>query len=213
MIIKKYFLLSFLAFSTFIFAQPSLESLLESYLGYKKLRFDINIQFQITENKEISAEVSYIDNRYLIFTFKKPSLFEDIYYCYDFFESVFYTNVHEEVDEYGQISILTATIPDLLSSFLPFFDPENFDVVATEVGEYEIQQYIPKTRNFLRLLNIDFTKFNIYYFKPYENIKVLEKLEILNSQENKKVIIEIKEIAPLPNEEADIELKKVLLSS
>jgi len=90
---------------------------------------------------------------------------------------------------------------------------ENFDVVVTEDGVYEIQQYLPKTRNFLRLLNIDFTKFNIYYFKPYENIKVLEKLEILNSQENKKVIIEIKEIAPLPDEEADIELKKVLFSS
>jgi len=56
------------------------------------------------------------------------------------------------------------------------------------------------------------TKFNIYYFKPFENIKILEKLEILNSQENKKIIINIKEIRPLSDEEADAELKKVLLS-
>lgn len=92
MIIKKYFLLSFLAFSTFIFAQPSLESLLESYLGYKKLRFDINIQFQITENKEISAEVSYIDNRYLIFTFKNH-LYLKIFIIVTIFSSQFFTQM------------------------------------------------------------------------------------------------------------------------
>jgi len=213
MINKKYLLFSLLVFSTYIFAQPSVQGLLESYSGYKKLKFVIDIQFQITNSKEIAGRLSYIDNRYIIFTFEKPSLFKDIYYCYDLFDTVFYTNVRDEVDEYDQISIRTASIPDLLSSFLPFFNMENFDVVVTEDGVYEIQQYLPKTRNFLRLLNIDFTKFNIYYFKPYENIKVLEKLEILNSQENKKVIIEIKEIAPLPDEEADIELKKVLFSS
>ncbi|KUK83538.1 MULTISPECIES: hypothetical protein [Petrotoga] len=212
MTIKKYLLFSFLAFSTFIYAQPNLESLLESYLGYKKLKFEVDIQFQITESKEISAELRYIDNRYLIFSFEKPSLFKDIYYCYDFFESVFYTNIREEVDEYDQISIRTATIPDLISSFLPFFNPENFDVIVIEEGVYEIQEYLPKTRNFLKLVNIDFTKFNIYYFKPFENIKILEKLEILNSQENKKIIINIKEIRPLSDEEADAELKKVLLS-
>jgi len=213
MINKKYLLFSLLVFSTFMFAQPSLEGLLESYLGYKKLKFDIDIQFQITDSKEISGKLSYIDNRYIIFTFEKPSLFKDIYYCYDFFESVFFTNVRDEVDEYDQISILTASIPDLLSSFLPFFNPKNFDVVVTEDGAYEIQQYIPKTRNFLKLLNIDFTKFNIYYFKPFENIKILKKLEILNSEENKRIIIEIKEIKPLPDEEAEAELNKILKPS
>jgi len=191
MINKKYLLFSLLVFSTYIFAQPSVQGLLESYSGYKKLKFVIDIQFQITNSKEIAGRLSYIDNRYIIFTFEKPSLFKDIYYCYDLFDTVFYTNVRDEVDEYDQISIRTASIPDLLSSFLPFFNMENFDVVVTEDGVYEIQQYLPKTRNFLRLLNIDFTKFNIYYFKPYENIKILEKLEILNSEENKRIIIEI----------------------
>ncbi|PNR95150.1 hypothetical protein [Petrotoga olearia] len=210
MINKKYLLFYLLAFSTLIFAKPSVEGLLESYLGYKKLKFDINIQFQITESKEISTKLSYIDNRYIIFTFEKPSLFKDIYYCYDLFEAVFYTNVREEIDEYDQITIRTATIPDLLLSFLPFFNPENFDVMVIEEGIYEIQKYLPKTRNFLKLLNIDFTKFNIYYFKPFENIKILEKLEILNSQENKKIIIDIKEIRPLSDEEADDELNKML---
>ncbi|MDY6895326.1 MAG: hypothetical protein SVO01_07935 [Thermotogota bacterium] len=210
MINKKYLLFSLLVFSTFTFAQPSLRGLLESYLGYKKLKIDIDIQFQITNSKEIAGRLSYIDNRYIIFTFEQPSLFKDIYYCYDFFDTVFYTNVRDEVDEYDQISIRTASIPDLLSSFLPFFNMENFDVVVTEDGVYEIEQYLPKTRNFLRLLNIDFTKFNIYYFKPYENIKILEKLEILNSQENKRIIIEIKEIKPLPDEEAEEELNKIL---
>jgi len=213
MINKKYLLFSLLVFSSFIFAQPNLEGILESYLGYKKLKFDIDIQFQITDIKEISAQLSYIDNRYIIFTFEKPSLFKNIYYCYDLFDTVFYTNVRDEVDKYNQISVRTATIPELLSSFLPFFKPENFDVVVTEEGVYEIQQYIPKTRNFLKLLNIDFTKFNIYYFKPYENIKILEKLEILNSEENKKIIIDIKEITPLSDEEGDATLNKILKSS
>ncbi|MDN5346198.1 hypothetical protein [Petrotoga sp. DB-2] len=213
MINKKYLLFSLLVFSTYIFAQPSVQGLLESYSGYKKLKFVIDIQFQITNSKEIAGRLSYIDNRYIIFTFEKPSLFKDIYYCYDLFDTVFYTNVRDEVDEYHQISIRTASIPDLLSSFLPFFNMENFDVVVTEDGVYEIQQYLPKTRNFLRLLNIDFTKFNIYYFKPYENIKILEKLEILNSEENKRIIIEIKEIKSLPDEEADAELNKILKSS
>jgi len=212
MINKKYLLFSLLAFSTIIFAQPRIEGILESYLGYKKLKFDIDIQFQITSNKEISTELSYIDNRYIIFTFEKPSLLKDIYYCYDLFESVFYTNVRNDVEKYDQISILTASIPDMLSSFIPFFNVENFDVTLTEEGIYEIQKYIPKSRNFLKLLNIDFTKFNIYYFKPFEDIKFLQRLEILNSQEDKKIIIDIKEIVPLSDEEAEAELNKVLES-
>jgi len=68
MINKKYLLFSLLVFSTYIFAQPSVQGLLESYSGYKKLKFVIDIQFQITNSKEIAGRLSYIDNRYIIFT-------------------------------------------------------------------------------------------------------------------------------------------------
>lgn len=213
MIKRRKILIIFLAISTLFFSQETIDGLLKTYLGNKNLEFEVEVLFEITEAKKVSAEIDYLGNRYLIITFESPSLLKSIHYCYDLFENTLYTNVKQEVAQYDLISVYTANIPTLLESFLIFLDPSNFDIEILEEENYEVHKYLPKTRNFLKLINVDFTKFNVYYFHPWEEIRLLEMIQIMNSTENKKVSLKIKKIKPIDEKTAICKLENFFTDS
>ncbi|PWJ96290.1 hypothetical protein C7380_102208 [Oceanotoga teriensis] len=200
---KKYFILIFLLIGIFIFSNNAFEKYIASLIVKDNLKLQLKVIMEITKPTVIESDVYFLKNRYLIIKINKPELFSGIDYVYDIFENIFYTSSQNHTDSYEEVNVLTASIPQLFQGILISFKPEKLNHKSFIEDEMIIDYYEPKTKNFLKLLNVDFVKFKVFFKQPKEEILMFEKFQILNSQENKKIDFYITEIDNLKEEELD----------
>ncbi|MDN5342108.1 MAG: hypothetical protein PWP28_983 [Oceanotoga sp.] len=200
---KKYFILIFLLIGIFIFSNNAFEKYIASLIVKDNLKLQLKVIMEITKPTVIESDVYFLKNRYLIIKINKPELFSGIDYVYDIFENIFYTSSQNHTDSYEEVNVLTASIPQLFQGILISFKPEKLNHKSFIEDEMIIDYYEPKTKNFLKLLNVDFVKFKVFFKQPKEEILMFEKFQILNSQENKKIDFYITEINNLKEEELD----------
>ncbi|UYP00074.1 hypothetical protein OF820_13640 [Oceanotoga sp. DSM 15011] len=200
---KKYFILIFLLIGIIIFSNNAFEKYIASLIVKDNLKLQLKVIMEITKPTVIESDVYFLKNRYLIIKINKPELFSGIDYVYDIFENIFYTSSQNHTDSYEEVNVLTASIPQLFQGILISFKPEKLNHKSFIEDEMIIDYYEPKTKNFLKLLNVDFVKFKVFFKQPKEEILMFEKFQILNSQENKKIDFYITEIDNLKEEELD----------
>lgn len=199
---KKYFLIfSLLVFSYISFSQSYVEKFICSYSGNENLEMEIMINFNVENQREILTRVYFIKNRYFLIKIEKPELFSGILYLYDLHEKDFLTKYDNEIDKYSEISLLTASIPSFINRVLLGFSPDKFIMTSETIGSYFTEKYVPKTKNAMKLFNIDYTIYNFYFLKN-DDYFYLKNIKILNSTEKKEIDLSINYIGRLDSEDA-----------
>lgn len=209
---KILLLILFILFSILIIAQNHFEDYISTYSGKGNLGISASLTFEIDEEMNFETTVKYINNRYLIVEIIKPEIFYGIDYIYDMYKGVFFTKQNENLDKYSEVSVITASIPSIFNTLFISFQPNKLNKEYDENDERLIETYTPKSKNMLRLLGIDFIKFKVYFSKPVKGIYTFSKFEILNSNEDKKIILEIENISFL-NEQQSLEMIKNILNN
>lgn len=213
MINKKLYFISFIILISIVtIAQNHFEDYISTYSGKGNLGISASLTFEIDEKMNFETDIKYINNRYLIVEILKPQIFYGIDYIYDMYKGIFFTKQNKNLDKYTEVSVITASIPSIFNTLFISFQPNKLNKEENENDERLIETYTPKSKNMLRLLGIDFIKFKVFFIKPVKGIYTFSSFEILNSRENKKIILEIDNISFL-NEQESLEIIKNILNN
>ena len=169
---------------------------LSNYSGKSCIHADISVMFNIKQvPRSITADLYMINSKYIVYELKEPEIFSGIFYVYDIYNGTFYTKNNEEVDAYEEISIITASIPNILNSILIAFQPDKFNFYEKIEDNFLNFYFEPKSKNFLQLFaRVDYVKFKAKFFSPYKGVYVFDSFYVLNSDDTKNIKISINKI-------------------
>lgn len=183
------------------FSQKLFETYIGKYAGFENLSIHYEIEFDINYINTIEGKLFYIKNRFIVIKIETPDLFSGITYVYDMFNKSFYTRYDSNLDYYDEISILVQSVPMIFENIMIAFDPSKFDSIYKKDGEFYVNYLEPKSKAFLRIINVDFVKFQVFFRNPYEEVYIFDRMKITNSNESKNIIIKMHEISLIPNNE------------
>lgn len=193
-----------------IFTQSLFEKHMANFSGQENIYLEIEIEFEIDEHQNILSDFYFLKNRFFIIKVKKPELFSDIYYIYDYYNNYLYTKVGNSLDKYEDANSLIMGLPNFFQSIFAAFEPEKFISTNIEKDDYLINLLEPKSKSFLNLLRVDYVKFKVYFFNPMNNIYIFEKIEIVNFLETKKIILKAEKIKNLDKKESETIINQLL---
>ncbi len=208
---RKLLVIIFILISIFVATQNYFEDYISTYSGKGNLGISASLTFKIDEEMNFETNIKYINNRFLIVEIIKPQIFFGIDYIYDVYNGVFLTKQNNNLDKYSEVSVITASIPSIFNTIFISFQPNKLNKEDFEDEEELIETYSPKSKNMLRLLGVDFIKFKVYFTKPVKGIYTFSKFEILNANEDKKIILKLDNISFL-NEQESLEMIKNILN-